>query len=296
MRKFTKEVKIAIAAILSLMLLYYGINYLKGINLLKPANYYYLVLHDVAGLTISSPVYVDGFKAGLVRSFEYDYEHPGNIIVEISMDKKMRISKGSNAQYKGDVLGTAVINLMLNIDSKEFYQPGDTLPSKHSIGLMDKVENEMLPRFALVLSRIDSVLASIQKVVSNPALNQSVNNIAATTEELSKSSEALTSIMNTDLPKITDNLKKITNDFSTVSNNIKKVDFAHTISTVDTTLTNLKTLTGQLNKPNNSLGLLLKDRVLYDTLSATATNANQLLIDLKAHPKRYVHFSIFGRK
>lgn len=296
MKKFTKEIKIAIVSIFSLLLMYYGINYLKGINLLKPANYYYLVLSDVTGLAVSSPVYVDGFKAGLVRSFEYDYAHPGNIIVEISMDKRMQIAKGSQAQYKGDVLGTAAINLLLNKNGKDYYQPGDTLPSLQAISLLNKIENDMLPRVAMVLSRIDTVLMGLQKVVSNPSLNQSVNNIAATTEELQQSSVQLTKMMKNEVPSIVSNLKTVSSDFSSVSSNMKKVDFAHTMASADTTLTNLKYLTGQITKPTNSLGLLLNDRVLYDSLTATTSHANQLMIDLKAHPKRYVHFSVFGRK
>ncbi|MDD2798941.1 MAG: MlaD family protein [Bacteroidales bacterium] len=296
MRKFTKEIKIAIVSIMSLLLLYYGINYLKGVNLLKPANYYYLILHDVSGLTISSPVYVDGYKAGLVRSFDYDYDHPGNILVEISMDKEMKIAKGSHAQYEGDVLGTAVINLILNIQSNQFYQPGDTLPSMHSISLMDKVEKEMMPQFSQVMLRIDTVLVGLQKIVANPALNQSINNIEGTTAQLNETSAMLNKLVQNDVPKIVENMKTISSDFSTVSGNLKKVDFAQTISSVDTTLMNLKTLTGRLNKSDNTLGLLMQDRVLYDSLSATVGNANQLMIDLKSHPKRYVHFSVFGRK
>ncbi len=296
MKKFTKEIKIGFVSVLSLCLLYYGINYLKGINLLKPANYYYLVLHDITGLTVSSPVYIDGYKAGLVRSFEYDYDHPGNIIVEISMDKKMKIAHGSTAQFKLDLLGTAAINLSLNHMGTEFFLPGDTLPSNQAIGVMAKVESDIMPRLTQVLSRIDTVLAHLQTVVANPALNQSVTNIEGTTKQLNESSVILTDMMHKDIPTIVGNLKKMSSDFSTVSGNLKSVDFANTISSVDTTLSNLKSISKQLSSPNNTFGLLLQDRVLYDTLTATTANANQLMIDLKAHPKRYVHFSVFGRK
>ncbi|MFZ4455631.1 MAG: MlaD family protein [Bacteroidales bacterium] len=296
MKKFTKEVKIALVSIFSLFLLYYGINYLKGVNLLKPANYYYLVLHNISGLTVSSPVYVDGFKAGLVRSFEYEYEHPGNIIVEISMDKKMKIAEGSTALYKGDLLGTAAIELHLNLEGTQFHQPGDTLPTTQTRNLMNTFEYELMPKLTQVMSRLDTVLTGLQKVVANPALNQSIENIAFTTNELNKSSQNLSKIMNSDVPVIVTNLKQVSGDFSTVSSNLKKVDYAAVMSSADSTLSNLKSLTRQLNQPDNTMGLLLRDRVLYDSLSASASSANRLLIDLKAHPKRYVHFSIFGKK
>ena len=140
MKKLTKEVKIGFAAIISLLLLYYGINYLKGINLMKPANYYYVVFQDVSGLTVSSPVYINGYKAGLVRSFEYDYEHPGHIIVELAMDKELRVSKGTLAEYKSELLGTAAVTLSLNLESHQYLVPGDTIPAQEASGLMKRLK------------------------------------------------------------------------------------------------------------------------------------------------------------
>lgn len=296
MKKLTKEVKIGFAAVISLLLLYYGINYLKGINLMKPANFYYVVFQDVSGLTVSSPVYINGYKAGLVRSFEYDYKHPGHIIVEIAMDKELRVAKGTVAEYKSEMLGTAAINLLLDLNSGDYHTPGDTLPAHQSVSLMKKVEADLLPKLTQIMARMDTVLAGMQKVANNPALNRSVDNIESTTAELSKSAASLSKIMSNDIPFVVGNLKVMSNDFSTVSGNLKKVDFAHTMSTVDTALVNLKTLSKQLNRKDNSLGLLMNDRVLYDNLSATTANANRLMVDLKENPKRYVHFSVFGRK
>jgi len=296
MKKLTKEVKIGFAAIISLLLLYYGINYLKGINLMKPANYYYVVFQDVSGLTVSSPVYINGYKAGLVRSFEYDYTHPGHIIVELAMDKELRVSKGSVAEYKAEMLGTAAVNLLLNIQTQQYLTPGDTIPAAQTVSLMQRVEKDMLPKLSQILSRMDTVLAGMQKVVNNPALNKSLDNIQSTTAELSKSSASLNKIMSNDIPVVVGNLKEMSGDFSTVSGNLKRIDFAHTMSTMDTTLTNLKTLSTQLNRKDNSLGLLINDRAFYDNLSSTTANANRLMVDLKENPKRYVHFSVFGRK
>jgi phospholipid/cholesterol/gamma-HCH transport system substrate-binding protein len=296
MKKLTKEVKIGFAAILSLLLLYYGINYLKGINLMKPANYYYVVFEDVTGLTVSSPVYINGYKAGLVRSFDYDYAHPGHIIVEIAMDKELSISKGSTADYKTEMLGTAAVLLKLNLESRDYYTPGDTLPGKQTVSLMQKVEKDVMPTLTQIMYRMDTVLAGLQSVVKNPALNKSLDNLEATTAELSKTTASLNKMMSADVPVVVNNLKVMSGDFAEVSGNIKRVDFARTMSSVDSTLNNLKTLTAQLNRTDNSLGLLTHDRVLYDNLSESASSANRLMIDLKEHPKRYVHFSVFGRK
>ncbi len=296
MKNLTKEVKIGFAAILSLLLLYYGINYLKGINLMKPANYYYIVFEDVTGLTVSSPVYINGYKAGLVRSLEYDYANPGHVIVEIAMDKELSISKGTTAEYRSDLMGTAAVNLTLNLQNRDCFIPGDTLPNKQNVSLMQKVEKDVVPKLTQIMSRMDTVLAGLQAVVQNPALNQSINNLEATTSELSKTSASLNKMMSNDVPVVIGNLITMSKDFTAVSGNLKQVDFARTMISVDSTLNNLKTLSSKLNRSDNTLGLLIRDRLLYDNLSATAGSANQLIIDLKENPKRYVHFSVFGRK
>lgn len=296
-KKFTKEIKIAIASILSLLLLIYGINYLKGINLMKPANYYYINLSDVTGLSISSPVFVNGYRAGLVRAFEYDYQNPGNILVEISLDKQMKVSKGSRAEYAADLLGTASIKLFLEQDgSHQYYSPGDTLPAQSPTGLMSKIEGDMIPQLTKVLMRMDTIMAGLQKVVQNPALNQSLNNLESTTKNLTETSKSLNDIMAQKVPRIVDNLGVVSNDFTVVSGNLKKVDFQTISQKIDSTMTNVKAMTAQLTKKDNTMGLLLKDRTLYDSLNATVNSANKLMIDLQAHPKRYVHFSVFGKK
>lgn len=296
-KKFTKEIKIAIASILSLLLLVYGINYLKGINLMKPANYYYINLTDVTGLSISSPVFVNGYRAGLVRAFEYDYANPGNIMVEISLDKQMQVSKGSHAEYVADLLGTASVHLVLEKDgSNQFYIPGDTLPSNTPTGLMSKIEKDMVPQLTKVLMRMDTIMAGLQEIVNNPAINQSLKNIEKTTGNLTETSKSLNDIMSNKMPQIAENLSVVSKDFTTVSGNLKKVDFQSISRKLDSTMTHMNYVTAQMTKPTNSLGLLLNDRALYDSLNATVGSANSLMIDLKAHPKRYVHFSVFGKK
>ncbi len=295
MKSITKEVKIGLISIFTLLLLYFGINYLKGINLLKPANYYYVVFEDVTGLTVSSPVYINGYKAGLVRSFEYEYNNPGHIVVEVAMDDELRITKGTEAQFRTDLMGTGGITLKLDLTSQSYFAPGDTIPGVQHPGMMDKVNQDILPKLAVIMARMDTVLAGMQKVVTNPALNKSVDNMQQTTSELSQASTQLSKMMSTDLPLVVGHVKSITSDFSVMSKNLKKIDYASAVSKIDSTMLNLKIATGRLNSTDNSLGLLLNDRSLFDSITSTTGSANRLLIDLKANPKRYVHFSVFGK-
>ena len=124
----TKEVKIGLIGIAALAMLIFGINYLKGINMFQSANYYYVEYTNINGLAGSSPVFANGYKVGTVRNINYNYAKPGHVTVEVEVDKEMRIPKGSTGELVTEMLGTVKMNLLLNFNSTEYYQPGDTLP------------------------------------------------------------------------------------------------------------------------------------------------------------------------
>ncbi len=289
----SKEVKIAIATIISGLLLFFGINYLKGINIMKPSNYYYTSFPKVDGLSVSTPVLIDGFKAGLVNDIEYDYDKFGNVVVELSLDNRLKIPQGSYATMELSLLGEASVILHLNKQSTTMMQMGDTLAGKNAVGLMDNIAGSMMPQLEQLLPRIDTILSSLQVILSNPAINQSLDQMSRTTANLEQASRQLAIVMNSDVPAITKNLTTVSNDFTQVSTNMKGIDFQGTMNSVDNSVKNLETMTNKLNNPNSSLGLFVNDRSLYDNLSNTAANADSLMIDLKKNPKRYVHFSIW---
>jgi len=290
---FSKEAKIGIVTIISLVLLYAGINYLKGINLFKPVNHYYVVFHNVKDLTVSTPVYVEGFKVGLVRSIVYDYDKPGNITVEISLDKEMKINKDSYVVLGSSLLGGAELNLHLNTYISEYEKVGAVIEGRMGEDMMRSVQEDLLPSVSALLPKIDSILGSLQAIVAHPALSQSLDHIERTTGNLEVSTRQLNLLLSKDVPVIVENLKTMTGNFSEVSSNLKELDLAYTINTVNATLNNLKLATDKLNSPESSLGLLMNDRQLYDNLNSKTENASKLLFDLRENPKRYVHFSIF---
>lgn len=293
---FTKEVKIAIATILAGLILFAGINFLKGINILKPTNYYYINYKNVAGLTISSPVMIDGFKVGLVRAIEYNYQQPGNVTVEISLNKQLRIPAGSKAVLNTDFLGTATIEIKLNRDNSGLHTPGDMLIGENAPDLMGSVQNKLLPQLETILPRIDTILTGIQAVVQNEALGNSLTRIDHITQNLETSTQELNGLLRTDVPQIMNNFNSISSNLDTFTGNIRDIDLKKTMSKVNATLTNLETVSGKLTSTDNTLGLLLNDNRLYYGLTSTVQNADSLLLDLRLHPKRYVHFSLFGRK
>ena len=293
---FTKEAKIGLVSIVSLALLYLGINYLKGVNLFKPVNHYYVAFSNVKGVTVSSPVCVEGFKVGLVREIAYDYDTTGKITVLVSLEDKMRINKGSYITVVNSFLGGAELHIHLNTFVDDYLHSGDTIEGRMESDMMTSVQENLLPSIEQMMPKLDSILGGLQTLVNHPALTQSLAHVEQTTASLEHSSRRLDQMLAKDVPVIVENLKGITANFESVSGQLKELDLAGTMRTVDATLANLKLTTDKLNSADNSLGLLLNDRQLYDNLNGTMENASLLLLDLREHPKRYVHFSLFGSK
>jgi len=293
---FSKEIMIGLVTIISLGLLYFGLNYLKGANIFKPANLYYVRMPDVSELQNSSPVFVEGFKVGIVREIDYDFQAKKYIIVQISLDKKMKIETGSHVEIKSGLTSGAYLNLVPNKYVSTYYQVGDTIDGFSEKGIMDKVSENLLPQFEAILPRLDSILQGIQFLVSHPALTQSLEHISAATANLELSSRQLNMLLTKDIPPIISNLNQVSSDFTTVSSQLKQMDLDSTMRHVDKTFQNLEQATAQLNGKDNSLGLLLNDRSIYNHLDSTLTNASNLFLDLKLNPKRYVNISVFGKK
>lgn len=290
---FTKEARIGLVTIVSLVLLYFGINYLKGINLFQPSNHYYVTFSNVKDVTVSSPVFVDGFKVGLVRDIIYDYKTTDKITIEISLADEMRINDGSYVVISKSFLGGAELHIYLNKYVKDYVKPGATLEGKMGEDMMLAVQDKILPGVEQLLPKIDSILVGLQAVVNHPALSQSLNHIEKTTGALELSARQLNQMLAKDVPYIMTNLKTMTDNFSEVSSNLKDLDLATTVNSINATLDNLKLTTAKLNSKDNSIGLLLNDKSLYENLNSTTENASKLLLDLRQNPKRYVHFSVF---
>lgn len=296
MKKYlTKEIKIGIAGIVAIGILIYGINYLKGIHLFKPSSYFYVKFQNVNGLTKSSPVFADGFRVGIVRELYYDYENSGNVIAEIDVEPDLRIPKGSSAELAAEMLGGVRMNLLLANNPREKYLPGDTLPGLLNNGMMEQVAN-MMPKIEQMLPKLDSILGSLNAILASPAIPTTLNNLEKLTASLNVTGKQLETLMSNDIPQLAGKMNTIGDNFVTISDNLKKVDYANAMQRIDSTLANVKLLTDKLNQRDNTVGLLLNDPSLYNNLNATTANAASLLEDLKAHPKRYVHFSLFGRK
>lgn len=295
MKYITKEVRIGIAGIAALCILIYGINYLKGIHLFKPSSYFYIQFENVNGLTKSSPVFADGFRVGIVRELYYDYTQPGKVIAEIDVEPELRIPKGSTAELTSDMLGGIKMTLLLANNPRERSQTGDTIPGKLNNGIMDKAA-AMVPQIEKMMPKLDSILSSLNTLLADPALPATLHHVEELTASMAVAGHHLEQVMGEDIPRLTGRLDSISGNFVQISGNLAQIDYASAMQRIDSTLASVQVLTDKLNRKDNSIGLLLNDPALYDNLTSTAANAASLLEDLKAHPKRYVHFSLFGRK
>lgn len=295
MKYITKEVRIGIAAILALFILVYGINYLKGIHMFKPSTYIYVKFKNVNGLTKSSPVFADGVRVGIVRDIYYDYKNPGNVIVEVDLDTELRIPKGSSAELVPELMGGVRMNILLANNPREKYAVGDTIPGNMNNGMMEQVAH-LMPEVAKMLPKLDSILTSLNKITGDSSIPSTLHSAEQTMANLAVISNQMKGLLSKDIPQLTGKLNTLGDNFIAISNNLKSIDYATTFKQVDETLANVKMITEKLNSKDNTLGLLLNNPDLYNNLNATTINAASLLEDLKEHPKRYVHFSLFGRK
>lgn len=295
MKYITKEVRIGMASIAALCILVYGINWLKGIQMFQPSSYFYAKFHNVNGLTKSSPVFADGVRVGIVRDIFYDYTSPGNVIVEVELDTELRIPKGSTAELVTELMGGVSMNILLANNPREKYAIGDTIPGTLNNGMMESVA-ELMPKVQEMLPKLDSILVSLNSLLSNKSIPATLHSMETTTANLAVVSSQMRGLMSKDIPQLTGKLNTIGDNFVAISSNLREIDYQATFKKVDETLANVKMLTEKLNSKDNTLGLLFNDPSLYNNLNTTTENAASLLEDLKTNPKRYVHFSLFGKK
>lgn len=296
--KLTKEIKIALVAIVGILVMYFGINFLKGMNLFSTNNAYYMTFDDIQGLGASTPIYADGYKVGIVDGLEYDYKENGPIKVKVDINKDLRIPQGSKAEIVKDLMGNLQVNLLLANNPRERVEPGGIIPGAVNGGMMDKAAN-LVPVVEKMLPKLDSILTSVNALLADPALAASLHNVETITSNLTVSTRELNTLMaglNKQVPGMVRKANGVLDNTNRLTANLASLDVQGTLNRVNQTLESAHQFTEKLNSNQGSLGLLMNDTKLYDNLTSTMSHADSLVIDLKAHPKRYVHFSVFGRK
>ncbi|WP_455536493.1 MlaD family protein [Prevotella koreensis] len=298
MNFFTKEVKIALVAIVGLVVLFYGLNFLKGLSIFSSEKIYYIKFKDVSGLSQSSPIYANGFRVGVVKEVIFDYSNPESVKVAVNVDKQLNMPEGTSAEIVSDVLGNVQVNLLIGDNKGRQLEPGSVIEGEINEGALGQVK-KMIPTIEKILPKLDSIMTNLNVLLTDPAVAQSLHNVETVTANLTTSTRQLNMLMgqlNRDVPAMTQRAGRLMDNANMVAENLTKVDVEQTMRKVNATLDNVQQFTEQLNSNNGSLGLLMRDQSLYNNLNSTMQSADSLLINLRENPKRYVHFSLFGRK
>lgn len=297
---FSREVKIGASVLIALLALVFGINYLKGVNIFKASNYYYASYTNVAGLAQSAPVTLNGYKVGLVRDVAYEYDNPGHVRVELSLDRQLRLPEGTSAAIVTDMLGTSTIELRMGT-SPNYMEVGQKLNAIEGGGLMDKVSTELMPTVMQIAPHIDSLVVALTAIAADPALTSSVKrldvimaNLEKSTTQLDRAMGAMPAIMgnaNTTMANVSEisaNISQVSKALAVLSEDLKNMPLDSTLTHINNITAHLDEATEQLNSSNSSLGLLLNDPGLYNNLNNSAAHLDSILIDLKKQPKRYI--------
>ena len=295
--KISKEIKIALVAILSAALIYVGIIFLKGLKLFNDEVSYFVEIADVQGMPTASDVRANGMKVGTVKAISFNAARQ-NMLVEITINPNFHLPKGTSVYMTKEMLGSATMNLKLGTDPNEIMQPGDTLQGTPMTDLMSAAGN-MVPQVQALLPKVDSILTALNTLSNDPALATSVHNMAYISEELKVTTTQINGLLK-GVPQLMDKTNNICTNMETTTANLNQIDLVGMANKADATLGNLQDMTFRIstamNDKSTSLGMLMNDNSIALHLDSTMINSSRLLEDFRLHPKRYVHFSLFGKK
>jgi phospholipid/cholesterol/gamma-HCH transport system substrate-binding protein len=305
--KVSKEVKVGLLAVVSLMMLYFGFNFLKGSDFFSSTHKYQVVYDNIDGLVASNPVSINGLSVGQVKSIEILQKQQNKLLVVLEIKKGIVVTQGSRAVLADDgLLGGKLIRLGINYGKPELEEGGTLVAVKES-GLSALIREKTLP----VLNNVDSLTYQLNRVVAQfdqtgVVLNQTLRsaNAAVGTLDLTiaenraglRTTLANVNKLSSSLIETEKQLKPILAKADTFADSLQGLQLKQTLGSVNKTVDNLQKILGAINKGEGSLGKLASDEALYRNVNATTASLEKLLTDLRENPKRYVHFSLFGRK
>jgi phospholipid/cholesterol/gamma-HCH transport system substrate-binding protein len=312
MKKISNEVKVGATVLLTLVVFVWLFNFLKGKDFLKSTAIYYTVYKKVGGLAESSPVEVNGFKVGVVRSIDFIDAESGRLLVEFSVNKNFKLPKNTVAEIVPvSLLGGMKVQFVYG-NGPGTYSEGDTIPGRLAESLMDKIDTEILPvkeKISNLIVVLDSVISSINEVMNDDfkkGLSGTIANLNSTTQSLdkiigSKEKELTATLDNVNkfTKMLSDNSEKMSKTFSNleaITDTIAAADLYKSVSNLKASLEKAALLMDNLNKGKGTAGQFLTNDTLYTNLTNSLESLNVLLKDMKSNPKRYVHFSVFGKK
>lgn len=300
--KHTREIKIGILAAVCIFLLFFGLNFLKGVNIFSPTNSYHGTFVNLHNLEEQAAVYIRGHKVGQVDNIHYDFTRDSAFTVDISINRDIVLPQGTKMALVSDgLLSGMAIELQLpeqsTITNDQLpIAKGSFIPTIYVPGLMESVQGELIAHVDAAIQSVDSLVASLQLQVQGDHLKNTLSNVDRVTSDLTGVSADLKRVVNTQVPTIVNNADKAFANLNEITSDLQKADLAATVARVDTAVDGINTFIADVRSQEGTLGQLIYNKSLYDHIDATVVSADSLLVDLKAHPKRYVQVSVFGKK
>jgi len=310
--KISNEVKVGIIALLTILAFIYLFNYLKGKDLFSSTASYYVIYNDIGGLTESNPVEISGFKAGVVQSINLINDGSGRMLVELSIGKDFKLPKGSIAEITPASLIAGMKIRILFGNGQDYYSNRDTIPGRLAESLFTILENEFLPvkdQISGLIDILDSVISGINQIITPDF----TNNVKSSVSNLNRSTESIAEALDSKEKNLKNVLSDLSDFSSMLSSNSQKIDtiignlkaltdtinesgIYQTFNELKTSLEETKLLLEGINEGKGTAGQLFSNDTLYRNITSCIESLDLLLKDIQKNPKKFVHFSVFGRK
>jgi phospholipid/cholesterol/gamma-HCH transport system substrate-binding protein len=306
MKKISNEVKIGITAIITILVFIWVYNFLKGKDLFSKTSHYYVVYDKIGGLAESNPIEVNGYRVGVVQSVRFLDPVSGRLLVTLSVDKEFKLPVNTVSEITTASLIAGMKIQLVYGNGPGTYSNGDTIPGRLAESLITKVESELAPlkeRISDLVSAIDSVIGSVNEIM-DPQFKANLRSGVASLSNTAKSIDeaelkATLENVNKFTQMLVENSDKLTSTFSSLENvadTLAAADIYNSVNNLKLSLEKASVLMENLSNGQGTAGKLMTNDSLYTNLSNSLESLNLLLLDMKANPKRYVHFSLFGKK
>ena len=294
--KYAREIKVGVVATICLFLMFFGFNFLKGVNIFTPTNSYLGYFVDIKGLEMQSPVYIHGYKVGQVDEIVYDFNKDTAFCVSISINDDIQLPEGTVLSLVSDgLLGGSALELQLGDEDKKM-PSGGVLLTTCVPGLMDVLQQDLLAHIDQAVVNVDSLVRLTTQQLEGDELKETLANLNAISSDLTVVSKELKIVMANKLPIMVENADSVIANLNVITADVKQSNLQQVISQLDTAVENINTIIMDMHSQKGTVGKLLYDSTLYNQLNATVVSADSLLTDIKKHPKRYINISVFGRK
>ena len=288
-----------------LFLLFFGFNFLKGVNIFSPTNAYHGVFYNLHGLEEQAAVYIRGHRVGQVDAIHYDFTRDSAFTVDISIRKDIALPQSTQMALVADgLLGGMAVELILpthedingEASNREAINHGSFLPTTYVPGLIESLQGELLAHVDEAIQGVDSLVAELRGQVNGNHIKSTLNNVDRISGDLTTVSSDLKRLMNNQVPRIVNNADTALANLNTIVSDVKSADLKATVARVDTAVEGINLLIADVRSQEGTLGQLLYNKSLYNHIDATVVSADSLVTDIKANPKRYINVTVFGGK